>query len=306
MITTLTGKNSFLVHRAIKNRVNDYLKQYDDMGLERLDGQEQSAERMFEAMQSLPFLADKKLVILRCPGDQKAFAEGFKDKIQNVPEQVDVVIVEPKLDKRSSYYKTLKKETEFVEHNELDGLALTSWLVDEAKSQEGDIDRAAAQYLIDRVGPNQQRLSSELNKLLTYNASVTKQTVQLLSDRTPRSTIFELIDAAFSGDIKRTLGLYNEQRALKVEPQQIIAMLAWQLHVLAIVKTASTTMTDEIARTAKLNPFVVRKTSGIARKVTLVQLKTWIHDLRQLDEDLKSKSIDANDALQAYLVSLSS
>jgi DNA polymerase III delta subunit len=83
-------------------------------------------------------------------------------------------------------------------------------------------------------------------------------------------------------------------------------MLAWQLHILAIIKTAGTRSPDQIAREARLSPFVVRKSSGIARKLTLPQLKKLIADLLQIDIRLKRESIDADEALKNYLLALSS
>ncbi len=149
-------------------------------------------------------------------------------------------------------------------------------------------------------------LSSELEKLLIYNPKITRGTIELLTEASPQSTIFELLEAAFAGNTKKAMQLYAEQRALKVEAPQIIAMLTWQLHILAIVKTAGERSVDEIARDAKINPFVVRKSQGIARKVKILDLRSWIADL--LDIDLKSKrtKLDIDDALQNYILKLAS
>ncbi len=98
--------------------------------------------------------------------------------------------------------------------------------------------------------------------------------------------------------------LYQQQRALKVEPQQIIAMLAWQMHVLAVIKTAGTRSVEDISREARLNPFVVRKSQAIARKLTLQELKDLIERSLELDVRLKSESISPDDALQQFLLSL--
>jgi DNA polymerase III delta subunit len=155
------------------------------------------------------------------------------------------------------------------------------------------------------VGANQQLLTGELDKLVLYQPEITQATIELLTEPTPQSTIFELLEAAFGGNTKRALMLYREQRALKVEPQQIIAMLAWQLHVLALIKTAGERSIDEIARDAKLNPFVVRKSAGIARQLTLTQLRTLVSNLLGLDVRLKSESLDADEALQHFLLRLS-
>jgi DNA polymerase III delta subunit len=100
--------------------------------------------------------------------------------------------------------------------------------------------------------------------------------------------------------------MYHEQRALKVEPLQIIAMLAWQLHVLALVKAAGTSRTpDVIAREAKLNPYVVRKSAGIARGLTIARTRQLIADLLKIDERLKRESLNADDVLIEYLMGLS-
>jgi DNA polymerase-3 subunit delta len=301
MIITLTGANDYLRARELKKLVGDFVAEHTDMALEKLDGEEVSVDRLRESLQSLPFLTTRKLVIIREPGKQKAFAEAMGDLLQGVPETVDVVIVEPKLDKRLSYYKALKKQTDFREFTELDANGLSRWASEYAKEQGGSLSVGDARLLIDRVGTNQQLLQSELDKLLMYADHITRQAIELLTERLPQSTIFELCDAALSGRTARALELYREQRALKVEPQAIIAMLAWQLHVLVTVKAGSPRPADEIARLSKLNPFVVRKSQNLARSLSLPQLKKLIADLLDLDIKLKSVSIDADEALQHYL-----
>ncbi len=69
-----------------------------------------------------------------------------------------------------------------------------------------------AKYLVMRVGANQQTLSNELAKLLSYDKAITRQTIDLLTEQTPQSTIFELLDAAFAGNSKKAMELYAEQR----------------------------------------------------------------------------------------------
>lgn len=304
MITTLTGASDYLRKQALQQRLATFLSQYDDTAVERLDGEDAVADRLREAVQSVPFLSERKLVILREPGKQKAFAEGLAETLQQVADGVDLIIYEPKLDKRSVYYKTLKKETDFQEFNEPDGQGLTRWVTTYVAEQGGSIDRSDAQLLVDRLGANQQLLQSELNKLLTYDAHITKQTIALLVEPTPQSTIFELIEAIFNGRLDHAFRLYKEQRALRVEPQAIIAMLTWQLHILAVVKAGGNKSIDDIAKTAKLNPFVVRKSQKLTHKHSLDEIKTFITDLLQLDVQLKSTSIDADEALQLYLLKI--
>jgi DNA polymerase-3 subunit delta len=302
MIVTLTGGNDFARTSELKRLVSEFIAQYSDMAVERLDGEETDAGSLRQSVTSLPFLTERKLVILYQPGKQKVFAEQLADVLKDVAEITDVIIVEPKLDKRLAYYKTLKKVTDFREYADLDANGLARWAADYVKQQGGSLSATDARLLIDRVGPNQQLLAAELGKLLAYDPHITSTAIELLVEKLPQSTVFELLDAAFAGKTARTFELYHEQRALKVEPQAIIAMLAWQLHVLALIKTAGRRTADDIAREARLNPYVVRKSQGLARGLSLDSLKQLVARLLDLDLRLKTMAVDADEALQYYLL----
>jgi len=293
-----------LRQQALKQLVDGFVAKHTDMGLERLDGEETTFERMHEAAQSLPFLAPRKLVVLRTPGANKEFAEHFEQFMTDIAETNDVVLVEPKLDKRLSYYKQLKKLTDFREFAVLDAGGLARYLADYAKQQGGSLGTADARLLIDRIGANQLTLQHELDKLLTYDPKVTRASIELLTERTPQGSIFELLDAAFAGNAQRAMRLYNEQRDLRVEPQQILAMLVWQLYILAIAKAAGSRGADVVAREAKLSPFTVRKSQDLARRIAGPRLKRLITELRTFDVRLKSEAINADEVVRYYLLVL--
>ncbi len=304
MIVTITGANDLLRKRELDKLVDAFLAEHGDMAVERFDGEETTADRMRESVQSMPFLSNRKLVVLREPSKQKLFAEAIADVLEATADTTDLIIYEPKLDKRSAYYKFLKKTTDYRELAELDGFALAKWAAEYAKEQGGGLLPTDAKLLVDRIGANQQLLQSELDKLIAYDSAITKQTIELLVERLPQSTVFELLDAAFAGNAQKTFEIYKEQRALRVEPQAILAMLAWQLHVVAVVKAGLPRNADEIAKTAKLNPFVIRKTQSITRRLSLAQIKGLIADLLDLDIQLKRSNIDADEALQLFLLTL--
>jgi DNA polymerase-3 subunit delta len=304
MVITVTGANDFARGLALRKLTSDFIAEHTDMAVERLDGDDSDANTMHGSVSSLPFLTARKLVVLREPGKQKAFAERITDILKDTADTTDLIIVEPKLDKRLSYYKALKKLTDFQEYSDLDTNGLGKFVADYIQEGGGTIKPVDARLLVDRVGPNQQLLASEASKLLAYNPQVTRESIDLLVEPMPQSTVFELLDAVFAGKGKFAMQLYREQRALKVEPQAIIAMLAWQLHILAVIVSAVGRTADDIARTAKINPYVVRKTQGLARGLSLENVGQMIASLMKLDGQLKSMSIDADEALQLYLLKL--
>lgn len=304
MVITLTGENTWALRAELSTLVAGFTAEHGEVALERLDGEEASFERLQEALQSLPFLASKKLVVLRSPGANKQFTENAERLLSEVPEVTEVIVVEPKPDKRGSYYKLLKKTTDFQEFALPDARNMPQWLTKLASEQGGKLTLPDARFLVERVGANPQLLARELEKLLLYDPNVTRQTIELLTDETPQSKIFDLLDAAFAGNAKNVLKLYEQQRTLKVEPQQIIAMLAWQLHVLAVLKAAGDRSSQAIAGDAKISPYVVQKSQGTARKLSLAELKKLVKDLLTLDTRLKRESIDADEALKHYLLTL--
>lgn len=286
--------------------VGEFERAQGDMSTERIDGEESSYERMVEAVESLPFLSQRKLVVLRIPGANKIFAEKFTDFLSRIADTTDVIILEPRLDKRLSYYKLLKKQTEFRDFAVLDTNHLVRFAQQYAKNHGGNLSSTDARLLLERIGTNQASLQHELDKLLSYSANITEESVNLLTERTPQSSIFDLVEAAFGGDARRTLALYNEQRALQVDTGNIVAMLAWQLHAIAVVRTAGNRSADEIARSAKMNPYVVRKTQSLSARLSLTRLKEFVTTLRQLDVRMKTESVLPDDVLRYYLLMLAS
>lgn len=304
MIITLTGENAFLRDKDLRSIVDTFVQEHGDLALEKLDGEEASFERLQESLQSLPFLASKKLVVLRSPGSNKQFAENAGNLFKELPEITDVVVVEPKLDKRLAYYKFLKKSTDFREFPELDARGMATFAQEEAKRHGATITAQAAQYLVERIGLNQQAIASELQKLVLFNLAVTQDSIDTLTEASPQSKVFDLIDAAFAGNHARALGLYAEQRQQKVEPQAIMGMLAWQLHVLALVKFAGDKSNDALAKEAKISPFVVNKTAAIARRMSQQQVKDLVQRAVVLDYTSKTKSYDLDEALQDYILQI--
>lgn len=304
MVITLTGDNDFAVGKALRALVRDFSKEYGDFAIEQIDAEEVELNRISEGLQSQPFLSTKKLVVLHNPSRNKDFTESFAQILTEVSDAADLLIVEAKMDKRLGLYKQLKKESDFREFNSQDAAGLGKWLSEEAKQRGANLSFKDANYLIERVGPNQRLLNSELDKLVIYDTDITEGTINLLTEPSPQSSIFQLIDAAFGDNKKRTLELYHEQRELKVEPQQIIAMLAWQLHSLAVVKTTHQANVATIAKEAKLNPYTVRKSLAMAAHISLADLKLCITKLLQIDLKLKTKNIDADEALELYLINL--
>ncbi|MCA9324987.1 DNA polymerase III subunit delta [Candidatus Saccharibacteria bacterium] len=304
MIATITGENQYARSRALHAAIQSFVEAEGDLALERLDGEDAEFVRIQEALTSLPFLANKKMVVLSSPSKNKTFVEQFEGLLQQVPDTTDLVLYEPKFDKRSSLYKFLKKSSDFQEFSDLDLPALTRWLVAEAENFGATLEQPEARFLIERVGQNQQLLASEVEKLSLVGGQISRQQITELTEATPQSSIFQLLDAALAGRAKQALQMYDEQRAMKVEPQQIIGMFAWQLHIMALLKTAGDRPADQVARQAKISPYVAGKTASLVRNMTLGRLVQILDELLDIDRRSKREALDLDDALRLFILDL--
>jgi DNA polymerase-3 subunit delta len=304
MIITLAGNNNFLLRRKLDELTSKFVTEYGDLALEKFDGEEHEAKSIVEGLQSLPFLANRKLVVIRNGSLNKEFVETIEQIISSINDTTDAVFYEPKIDKRSVYFKVLKSKTDYQEFTELDPQTLAKWLVEEVKKQEGQISFSDASYLVERMGANQSLLSSELNKLLIYNPEISRQNIDLLTEPTPQSKVFDLLDAAFAGQKERALDLYEDQRAQKVEPQAILAMLAWQLQQIAVAKVAGNRSITDVARDSGMKEYPLRKAKNLADKLSNDDLKKMVSEALDIDLRGKTTALNMDEALKNYITTL--
>ncbi len=304
MISVLTGDDAFALTKAIDMRVKTFVNKYGDLAVERVDGDEANIEHIFDAITSIPLLSESKMVIVRSVSAQKDFLDKLVNDVKVVPESTELVLIDAKLDKRAGYYKKLKQTVDFQDFSAAGATLSSSWVVEHAKDNSGSINSSDANYLIQRVGSNKTLLFNEITKLIAYNPAITRDSIDLLCEPTPQSTVFQLLDAAFSGNTNRAMKLYDDQRQQRIEPLAILSMVAWQLQSLAIVKTAGNRDVGQVAKESKLNPFVIKKSQSITNKMTLLGLRKLVRRALELDVKLKSTAVDADEAMRYFLLNL--
>lgn len=299
---TLSGDNSFLINRKLHQLVQEFAANNGDLAVQQIDCSETEQGVIREALMSLPFLSSKRMVILRDFAGNSSLMQGWPELSEQIPETTTVVIEAINIDKRLSIYKFLKDKTDFQEYLTLSRPDLIKWLIHEAGQHDTELSRDNAEHLVNRVGANQELLANELTKLMLSDTKISREYIDQMTDQSPQSNIFDLLEAAFSSQPGHLIKLYAEQRQLKVEPQQIMSMLTWQLHILTVIKAAGNQSANEIAKTAKISPFVVRKNQAIARQLPQQQLDQLVSRLLELDIKSKTENINLDDALQYFLL----
>ena len=305
MIRSFVGTNQYMLSAALREQQNTFTAEHGDFAIEKIDISEWEVSRILDVFSALPFLTQRRLVLVDGMALNKSAADHIDKILDATSEQTDIIIVEPKLDKRSILYKTLKKHTSYTEFLAIDQREAPRWVTGEVKKRGGTISQGDAHFLVERVGASQELLSHEIDKLLLFNDAITKHTILLLTEQTMQSSIFELIEAAFRGDSAYAEKMYDEQRAQNVEPLAIEALFVWQLHVLLLLKAAGSTSPDVVAAEAGVSPYVAKKSAALARTRTMSELKEYVRRLADLECALKSVAVDADEAIKNYITHLS-
>ncbi|MCA9348792.1 DNA polymerase III subunit delta [Candidatus Saccharibacteria bacterium] len=297
-VTTLVGSPQRVLDELTKIRTN-FIDQYGELAVEVIDDPELPLETILAAAASLPFLVERKLVIIK---DLSRFsdAQDLQNLLAATSDSVELVLTDRNLDKRSKLYKTLQKTTEFNELRPASGQNLVRQII--AWSQEIDLRLSpqAAEYLIDQVGENEAMLKSELHKLAIVGKA-DKSTIDELVEKQVHSRVFDLLDAAMNKQLALADQLYAEQRAQKVEPQAIWALIVWQLQVLALAKT--TKDPEAIAKQAGINVYPIKKALKLAKSMDYARMLDLTNQAVELDLSIKN-GIDPDSAIRLFLANL--
>lgn len=92
---------------------------------------------------------------------------------------------------------------------------------------------------------------------------------------------------------------------MKVSPHEIIGILAWQLHLMALVIAAGGRSASEIARTAKINPYSINNTKKLTKNMSLKRVKQMIDKLASIDQKSKTQNYNLDAALMGYMIEIS-
>ncbi|MGH7234548.1 MAG: DNA polymerase III subunit delta, partial [Candidatus Saccharimonadales bacterium] len=285
----------------------------DESAIERLDAPSIENDKIAEIIARLDspsLFAPKKLVMIRNLSQNDEFSQKFIDWLElqtKDDQQTEVLIINPNLDGRSKIYKELKAKTDFREYLPLKEPQLSQWVLKQVNEAGGSIETSMANYLVELVGPDQQRLASEIEKLLLYEPKITRSSIDLLVEPGIDSTTFQLADAAFArNDPVKALRLYQEQRKQRIEPVIIIGSLAWQLHLIALVKSADANSTaEQIANESGFNAWPVSRAMRLSASISHQDLVRAVDKLALIDSKSKSApGYNIDDALQYYLLSI--
>ena len=291
------------MRRRLKEALRQAVAGDDTMNCTYREGREASVPEIKEIAETLPFFAEKRLIILENTGLLKKGGEELAEYIPEIPGTTVIVFVEEEVDKRSKLYKAIDRcghtaECARLSENELKQFAL-AYFTKEGHRITGD----AMDLFLDRAGEDMGHLMTEMEKLSAYTEgrNILPEDVKAITSVTAQNRVFDMLDAMLRKKPKEALELYADLKALREPPMRILYLMTQQVNRLLQVKELDRggVRMDGIAEATGMRPFAVRQYLRQASAFTEEELKKRLEKLTELDFAVKSGNL--SDAMAVEL-----
>lgn len=296
-----------------------------EMNTTRLSDRDASLDALKTAGYSLPFLAERRLVIANNP------QEGFKAKearsqwtafLDHLPDSTHLVItIGDTYENKARGWKVMDHTgaflREWAEQNPdrarinvfriLAAYQMTEWIQKRAKKLGGRFEPQAAAALAELTGPEPGIADQEISKLLAYvnyKRPVELEDVQeAASAGSIQANVFDMADSIGMG--KSGLALRQLNTLLEnTDPQNLFGMIVRQFRLLILAREQMDHAHldgKSLAAKISVHPLVAEKLLVQGQRYSLPKLEVIYHRLGDMDKAIKTGQIDAVVALQTFI-----
>lgn len=300
-----------------------------DLNTSRLAGETLSFEALQADILTIPFLADRRLIIVEnarqmltkvAKDDQAKFLDLFEHLPQT---SALVLIVDDQLRKKWREREWVNQKNyswviKWIEDNRHKGVVIdcslpdeedmTAWIMRKAKELNGGVRPDAARLLVTYIGNDTLMAENEIEKLITYvgpSRVVEPDDVMLLTAHEQEGSIFSFTDALGERDgvkAMREFLLLTE----KSDVMELTGMIYRQFRLLVQARE----VLDEGGGVAQIENelnvanFVAKKMYTQSQRFKLGQLLSIYERLLKIDEEIKTGGMPALTAFELLIADL--
>ena len=281
-----------------------------DVNVSVLDGAVVSLEELAATSGAAPFLADRRLVIVRGllgryepqrqarRSERRSLGEweGLPDVLGRVPDTTNLVFAEGALNSRNPLLALVRPLAETLTFPVPRHRELPRWIADRARRRGIEIEPRAADALAAAIGGNLRIVDSELEKLSIYRGDerIRYEDVRRMVAYVREANIFAAVDAVLERRpdhaVRHIHRLLDEGR----EPSYIITMIARQVRLILLARDVREQGVPraEIGGRLSLSGFPLQKTLQQEERISSERLAAIHRRLLQADADLKTSAAD--------------
>jgi DNA polymerase III subunit delta len=243
----------------VKDRTMEALKAklvqpgMEDLNYQYMEGERANAADIRRAAETLPFMAEKRLVVVRdypmlasthrgSGLDTKQEAAELELLTRRFPETTCLVFLQRvAVDTTKAAWKQLIKVADAVEFAVLKDDELITQLAKMVKRADCTVTSDTARFMIQYCGADLETLSNEMAKACAYagpGSTISRADVEAVCVQTQESKIFQFIDSLFAGQGREAM---QKLRAMTEDADgagAMISLIERQARLLSAVKAA--------------------------------------------------------------------
>lgn len=329
MIHLLYGEDTLSLDEKLASlRAIDAPDDLYDVNSTTIDGASASLTEMEMAWSAMPFLADKRVVVVRgllarfeprrgrargasSRGRSKAAAgewDGLADRLANAPPSTDLIFVEGSVARNNALFKTISKHAEVHRFALPSAREMPQWVRERADKMGAAIEPRAIAALTEAIGNDTRLVDMELQKLALYRSGqrIRRQDVEAMVSYVKEANIFAAVDAALEGRAGVALRMKHQLMEAGSSPIYLITMIARQVRFLILAKDLKSRglRQDEIGERMSLRGYPLTKTLQQEGRFSAPQLVEMHRRLLEADLSIKTGAADEQTALDTLIVAL--
>ncbi len=300
----LYGEEAYL-KRYYRNKLTSAAAGGDSMNVTVFSGKDIPEDDVISAADTLPFFAERRLVVVDESGWFKASLKKLPDFLPSMPESTVLLFIESAVDKRNRLYKAVQTLGSILELKHPEGRELSVWAAAYLARAGKKITPSTMDHFLDMVGNDMENVENELEKLISYVGDsdvVDRRAVDTITTVLPEDRVFQMVDAVTDHRERDALRYYGDLLALKVSPTLILYLTAKRYQQLLNVKNLMDAgrKKTEIAQELKLREYAAGKLMSQARPLKSAALFGMLRRCVEYEERVKTG--DLNDRMAVELL----
>lgn len=311
----LFGEEDYLIEqviRALSRRLIAQGCQDADMYSANYSSTKADPDRLYELVNTPPFLSDKRLIVIQESGlfsgkspETPEAEQSFVRLFENIPDSSCLVFVEEKVDKRKKVlYEAVTQNGMAVHFARRSADDLGKWIAGTLKRHEIRITVDAMGSLIDRTEGSMRVLDNEVKKLILAcdgyaSKEISLSDVDAICVPDIRGSVFQMTDAIGARDIGKALRVLDTLISLKEPIPRIRFMLA--RHVRQLICAKEMARQDDIISSLKVVPFVARNLLSQSRAFRMEELLALYESCSVSDFEVKTGKMDDRLSMELLL-----
>ena len=277
-----------------------------------LDGQQLTLDQLRAVCETVPFLAERRLVIVnglleRFEPKSKPRRQGknthvhdrqneykpLGEYITQIPDSTILVLIDGRIRSSNPLLRALSVKAEVKSFLLLKDARLRQWIGRRVKEESGSISVEAINLLAKLIGSELWVMASEINKLVLFTSGrrIEEADVKHLVSHTQETNVFAMVDAILEFKAGVAEQLLARLLAGGAAPAYLLVMLSRQVQRIVRTKElrnqgkSETEIQDKLGLPAE---FALRRVLEQANRYSLGRLKEMYHRLLEADLSIKT------------------